>query len=122
MIWPTQPEPRPLQQPALTAHIETGPGQHVPVAAVAHQVVSRLLPGAVELVDGDAHGVQTQEPVAAAGQGLAVQRPVQRAGDQAQLRAERARGCEAGANGQDRILGGDLCNICNTHTHTHTKL
>lgn len=102
MILPT---PAPPPPPPLTAHIETRSGQHVSIAAVTHQVVSGLLPGAVEAVNGDAEDVWTQEPVAAAGQLLTVQRPVQRAGEEAELGAERARGCEAGADAQDRILG-----------------
>lgn len=117
----SSPPPPPPPPPApLTAHVEARSGQHVAVAAVAHQVVSRLLPGAVEVVKGDAEGVQPQQPVGAAGQRLAVQRPEQRAGEQAQLWAERARGCEAGADAQNWILGGDLCHIWIMHTHTHT--
>lgn len=112
----TIPPPPP---PALTAHVETRSGQHVSIAAVTHQVVSGLLPGAVEAVDGDAEDVWTQRPVGAAGQLLPVQGPVQRAGGEAELGAERARGCEAGADAQDGILGGHLCIIWMMDTHTH---
>lgn len=88
------------------------------IAAVTHQVVSGLLPGAVEVVDGDAEDVWTQRPAGAAGQLLPVQSPVQRAGGEAELGAERARGREAGADAQDGILGGHLCIIWMMDTHT----
>ena len=85
---------------------------------MAHQVVSRLLLGAIQVAQGDAHGVRAQHPVAAAGQAQAVQGPVQRAGVEAELGAQRAGGCQAGADAQDGILRGDHCDIWEGYTCT----
>lgn len=76
---PSLPANTPTHTHTLTAHVETHSSQDLSVAAVTHQVVSRLLPGAVEVVNGDAEAVWTQNPVGAAGQGLSIQGPVQRA-------------------------------------------
>lgn len=88
---------------------------------MTHEVVSRLLPGAVEAVKGDTQHVRTHYAVGAAGQTHPVQRPVQRAGEEAELRAQRARSCETGANTEDRILRGDHCYIwvVDKHTEAH---
>lgn len=72
---------------------------------MAHQVVPRLLPRAVEVVHGDSQRVVAQRRVAAAGETNSVERPVQRAGRQADLRAQRARGRQSGADPEDWILG-----------------
>ena len=73
-------------------------------------------------MQGDAQGVGAQHGVGAAGQTHPVQRPVQRAGEEAELGAQRARGCQAGADTQDGILRGDHCYICVMDTQTDTHL
>lgn len=78
---------------------------------MTHQVVPRLLLGAVQVVKGDAQGVRAQHAVGAAGQAQPVQGPVQSAGVEAELRAQRAGGCQAGADTQDGILRGDHCHV-----------
>lgn len=91
---------------SFTADVETGPGQNVSsLVSVTHQVVSRLLPGAVEVVHCDSQSVVAQHRVAAAGESNSVQRPVQRAGLQADLGAQLARGRQSGANAENWILG-----------------
>lgn len=87
---------------------------------MADQVVSRLLLGAVEAVKGDAQGAGAHHLIGAAGQTLPIQSPVQRAGMQARLRAQRARGRQTGADTQDRILGEDLCYLWVVEKHKHT--
>lgn len=87
---------------------------------MTHEVVSRLLLGAVEVAKGDAQGVRAHHAVGAAGQTHPVQCPVQRAGLEAELRAQRARGCQTGADTQDGILRGDHCYIWMVDTHTQT--
>lgn len=109
------------ERPPLTAHIETWTGQDVSIVSMTHEVVSRLLLGAVEVVNGDTEDVRAHHAVGAAGQTHPVQCPVQRAGEEAELRAQRARGCKTGAYTQDRILRGDHCYIwvVDKHTGTH---
>lgn len=79
--------------------------------AVTHQVVSRSLLGAVEVVDRDTEDIGAHHAVGAAGQAHPVQCPVQHAGPEAELRAQCARGCKTGAYTQDRILGGYHCHV-----------
>lgn len=55
------------QSSSLTAHIETRPGQNVSLVPVAHQVVSGLLLGAVQVVHGDTQGAAAQHGIGAAG-------------------------------------------------------
>lgn len=109
------------ERPPLTAHIETWTGQDVSIVSMTHEVVSRLLLGAVEVVNGDTEDVRAHHAVGAAGQTHPVQCPVQRAGEEAELRAQRARGCKTGAYTQDRVLRGDHCYIwvVDKHTGTH---
>lgn len=99
------------EKPPLTAHVETRTGQDVSVSSMTHQVVSRLLLRAVQVVKGDGQGVRAQHAVGAAGQAQPVQGPVQSAGVEAELGAQRAGGCQAGADTQDRILRGDHCHV-----------
>lgn len=61
---------------------------------------------------GDTQGAGGQDAVGAAGQAQPVQGPIQRAGVEAEFGAERAGGCQAGADMQDGVLRGDHCNIC----------
>lgn len=91
------------------------------VRPVAHQVVPGLLPGAAEVVERDAEGVGAHQAVGAAGQAHPVQGPVQSAGVEAQLGAERARGRQAGADTQDRVLRGDDCSFWTVETHGDVK-
>lgn len=108
-------------KPPLTAHIETGAGQNVAVCAVTHQVVSRLLLGALQAAKGDAQGIRGHQAVGADGHTHPVQRPVQRAGVEARLGSQRARGRQAGADEQDGILRGDHRCIWATHSrYTYT--
>jgi len=106
----------------LTAHVETRAGQDVSVRGVTHQVVSGLLPGAAEVVQRDAQGAGAHHAVGAAGQTHPVQGPVQGAGVEAQLGAQRARGCQAGADAQDGILRGDDCYFWVVETGTDSTL
>ena len=91
----------------LTAHVETGPGEDVSVRSVAHQVVSRLLPGAAQVAEGDADGAGTEDAVGAAGHPRPVQRPEQRASVEVHPRAQGAGRCERGAHQQHGVLRGD---------------
>lgn len=84
---------------------------------MTHQVVPRLLLGAVHVVEGDTQGVRGHHTVGADGQAHPIQRPVQRAGVEAKLRAQCTRGCQTGADMQDGILRGDHCYICVRKTH-----
>lgn len=108
---------------ALTAYVETGPGQNVPpLLPVADQVVSRLLPGAVQVVHGDSQRVAARHRVAAARETNPVQRPVQRAGGEAQLGAQRARGRQSGADAENRILWRHHRHVwVDKHTETHSS-
>lgn len=68
---------------------------------------------------GDTQDVGGHQAVGAAGQMHPIQRPVQSAGVEAELRVHCARGRQTGADPQDWILGGDHCYICGwTHTHS----
>lgn len=88
---------------------------------MAHQVVSGLLLGAVQVVHGDAQGAAAQRSVGAAGQTHSVQRPVQRAGREAELGAQRARGRQTGADTQNGILRGHRCHVWAEDEHTQRQ-
>lgn len=104
---------------ALTADVETSSGQNVSSSvSMTHQVVSRLLPGAVEVVHGDRQSVVAQHRVAAAGETDSVERPVQRAGRQADLGAQSARGRQSGADAENWILGRHQGHVWVQHKHT----
>lgn len=100
--------------------METRTSQDTSICCVTHQVVSRLLLGAVHAVQGDAQRVRGKQAVGAAGQTHAVQCPVQHASAQAELRARRACGCEAGADTQDWILRGNHCYVWEMDTQDNT--
>lgn len=89
---------------------------------MTHQVVSRLLLGAVQVVKGDAQGVRGHHAVGADGETHAVQRPVQCAGVEAKLRVQCACGRQTGADTQDGILRGDHCYIWVMKTHNIDSL
>lgn len=95
----------------LTAYIETRTSQDASILSVTHQVVSRLLLGAAEIMKGDADDVGGHYAVGAVRQTHPVQCPVQRAGGEVKVGAECACGCQTGASAQGGILGGDHCNI-----------
>lgn len=46
----------------LTANIEAGAGQDAAVTSVAHKVVARLLPGSVEVGQGEGQGGGVEHP------------------------------------------------------------
>lgn len=87
---------------------------------MTHKIVSRLLLGAVEVVKGDAQDLRAHHTVGAAGQTNPVQGPVQRAGEEAELRAQRACRCQTGADTQDGILRRDHSYFWVVDTHTVT--
>lgn len=89
---------------------------------MAHQVVPGLLLGPIEATEGDAEDAGGRHTVGASGQTHSVQRPVQGAGVQAELGAQCARGCQAGADPQEGILGGDHCHIWVLETDGHKKI
>lgn len=88
------------------------------LVSVADQVVSRLLLGAVQVVHGDSQGVAAHHRVAAAGETNSVERPVQRVGCEAELGAQRARGCQSGADAENRILGRHQGHVWAQDKHT----
>lgn len=93
----------------LTAHVETGPGEHVPPAAVTHQVVPRALARAAQVAQRNAEHAGTEHAVGVAGKPSAVQRPVERAGVQAVVSTDRTRGRQAGADPKGRVLRMHAC-------------
>lgn len=74
-------------------------------AAVTHQVVSGALARAAQVAQCDAEDAGAEHAVGVAGEPPAVQRPVERAGVQAVVRAHRTRGGQAGADPKSRVLG-----------------
>lgn len=76
----------------LTTHVETGPGEHVPPATVTHQVVSRTLTRAAQVAQSDAEDTGAEHAIGVAGKPSTIQRPVERAGMQAVVGADRTRG------------------------------
>lgn len=90
-----------------TSHMETRTSEDPSVCSVTHQVVSRFLLGAVQAAELDAQDVGGHGAIGAAGQADSVQSPIQGAGVETQLRAERAGGRQTRANSQDGILRGD---------------
>lgn len=95
-----------------TSNIEAGAGQDAAVAAVAHQVVPRLLPGAVEAGEGHAERGGAEGGVGGGGQTAAVQRPVQVLRAQAEVGADGAGGGQGGTDEQRGVLRGDHCRVC----------
>lgn len=104
---PRTPQPR---QP--TSDIKAGSGQDATVPAVAHQVVPRLLLGAVEAGEGHAERGGAEGGVGGGGQAPAVQGPVQVLGAQVEVGADRAGGGQRGADQQGGVLGGNHCRVC----------
>lgn len=90
-----------------TSNVEAGPRQDVALVVVADQVVARRLPGGVESRQRHAEVGGTQHSVQRTWQRLAVQRPEQGAGVDAQVRVDPAAGRQVGAHAQDRVLGVD---------------
>lgn len=95
-----------------TSDVEAGAGQDAAVAAVAHQVVPRLLPGAVEAGEGHAERGGAERGVGGGGQTAAVQRPVQVLRAQAEVGADGAGGGQGGTDEQRGVLGGDDRRVC----------
>lgn len=95
----------------LTPDVEAGAGQDVSLVVVADQVVARRLPGGVESGQRHAEVGRAQHSVQGAGQLLAVQRPEQRAGVDAQIGVDPAAGRQVGPHGQDGVLGVDYGDI-----------
>lgn len=76
----------------------------MPATAVTHQVVARALTRATQVTQRDAEDAGAEHAVGAAGKPSAVQRPVERAGVQAVVRADRTCGGQAGADLEGRVL------------------
>lgn len=57
---------QPSRATTLTAHVETGPGEHVPPAAVTHQVVARALTRAAQVAQRDAEDAGAEHAVGVA--------------------------------------------------------
>lgn len=91
----------------LTSDVEAGPGQDVALVVVTDQVVPGGLPGGVESGQRHAEVGRAQHSVQGAGEPLAVQRPEQRAGVDAEVRMDPAAGGQVGPHAKDRILGVD---------------
>lgn len=106
----------------LTAHVQTGASQDMSVSAVTHQVVPRLLLGAVETVEGDTEAVGAQQAVGATWESLPVKGPVHSVGMQPPLGAHCARGRQAGAHPQRRVLGEDSSHCWGRDIQKHTTL
>lgn len=81
------------------------------LVVVTNQVVSRCLPGRVESGQRHTEVGRAQHSVEGAGQLLAVQRPEQRAGVDAEVGVDPAAGGQVGPHAQDRVLGVDDCYI-----------
>lgn len=79
---------------------------------MTHQVVPRLLPGAVEAGEGHAERGGAQGGVGGGREAPPVQRPVQVLGFQRKVRADRARGHQRGADQQRGVLGGNHGGVC----------
>lgn len=90
-----------------TANVEAGPRQDVALVVVADQVVAGCLPGGVEARQRHAEVGRAQHAVQRAGQRLAVERPKQRAGVDAEVGVDPAAGRQVGAHAQDGVLGVD---------------
>lgn len=78
---------------------------------VADQVVPRRLPGGVEPDQRQAEVARAQHSVEGAGHLLAIQRPEQRAGVDAEVRVDPAAGCQVGAHAEHGVLGVNDCYI-----------
>lgn len=104
--------PRTPQPRQRTSDIKAGSGQDATVPAVAHQVVPRLLLGAVEAGEGHAERGGAEGGVGGGGQAPAVQGPVQVLGAQVEVGADRAGGRQRGADQQGGVLGGNHCRVC----------
>lgn len=90
-----------------TSDVEAGPRQDVALVVVANQVVARRLPGGVESRQSHAEVGGAQHAGQRARQRLAVERPEERAGVDAQVGVDPAAGRQVGAHAQDRVLGVD---------------
>lgn len=106
----------------LTAHVETGASQDMSISAVTHQVVPRLLLGAIEVVQSDTEAVGAQQVVRATRESLPVKGPVHSVGMQPPLGAHCARGRQAGAHPQRRVLGEDSSHCWGRDIQKHTTL
>lgn len=74
------------------------------LVVVTHQVVPGLLPGRVESSQRHAEVGRAQHSVQGAGQLLAVERPEQRAGVDAEVGVHPAAGGQVGAHAKDGVL------------------
>lgn len=77
------------------------------LVVVTDQVVTGCLPGSVESGQRHAEVGRVQDSVQGAGQLLAVERPEQRAGVDAQVRVDPAAGRQVGSHAKDGVLGVD---------------
>lgn len=79
---------------------------------MTHQVVPRLLPGAVETRQGHAERGGAQGGVGGGREAPPVQGPVQILGFERKVRADRAGGHQRGADEQSGVLGGNHRGVC----------
>lgn len=104
--------PRRPHKRQLTPDVEAGAGQDVSLVVVADQVVPGRLPGGVEAGQRHAEVGRAQHAVHGAGELLAVERPEQRAGVDAQVGVDPAAGGQIGPHVEDGVLGVDDGYIC----------
>lgn len=81
------------------------------LVVVTNQVVTRGLPGGVESGQRHTEVARAQHSIQGAGQLLAIKRPEQRVGVDAEVRVDPAAGSQVGPHAKDRVLGVDDCYI-----------
>lgn len=95
----------------LTPNVKTGSSQYVSLVVVTDEVVTGRLPGRVESRQRHTEVGRAQHSVEGGGQLLAVQRPEQRAGMDAEVGVDPAADCQVGSHAKHRVLGVDDCYI-----------